>query len=320
MLGLAYTENKSFIRGQWDKSIVARFRQELDKPLAYFGLSGPEIRDFIDWGEYLGWKTVVEFLSGGSDREQQLRQINKLKTNMNLQRLAGSWELRKGSLEDIILNGYDIDGNQPKLLSIPESGAPKMKYDLHNWDFQSGIGYLGTLDIARRRLDAIRRCIELQRDHRFIFFITLNVRHTLREELSNFLVGRSFGSVEENSRKTLEWYSQRGSADQTDRYRLKAVLPLIVRDFAQNFSFDCNCYPPLYYEGYNNSYLIHFAFILTPSLSVLPSHSKQSMEEVIDFPFVEVIKGEFTLPELQHPNLDKSRAERLINSVLNPAT
>ena len=317
MLDLAYTENKRAIRGQWDKAIIAKFYHELGHHLSYFGLPGPDIRDFIDWREYLGWKTAVELITNGPNRTEQLRRANKLKTNMNLQRLAGTWELRKGSLEDIVVNGYDADGNLPKLLSIQQTGIPKMRYDLHNWDFQSGLGYIGgSLDVARKRLDAIKRCIELQRDCPFLFLITLNVRHGLGDEFTKYLVGHSRTLVDEYSTETLNWYAVRSSTDNTDRYRLKAAFPLIVRGYAESNSFDCYCYPPLSYAGHN-AHLMHFAFVLKPALSVLPTHSRQTREEVISFPFLEAKDGNIIAASLQHPNLNLHEAIILISKVLD---
>ncbi len=63
MLRLATTDNKIAIRRNWDKPIINSFYQQIGRRLSYFGLPGPDIKDFLDWGEFLGWKTGIEFIS-----------------------------------------------------------------------------------------------------------------------------------------------------------------------------------------------------------------------------------------------------------------
>jgi len=72
MLPLSVTENKQAIRQIWDKSIIRQFCKTIEKErLSYFGLPGPDIRDFHDWADYLDWKTGIELLNKGKNREEQ---------------------------------------------------------------------------------------------------------------------------------------------------------------------------------------------------------------------------------------------------------
>lgn len=307
MLSLAFTENKKSIRGKWDKEIIREFRKKVNKKLDYFGLPGPDICDFLDWENYLGWKTGIELVSTKSNKTQrdfQLRRVNQLQTNVMLSGFSENWELRRGEIEDIILNGTDIDGNKPALLIAEYNKAPCMKYDLHNWDFQGGL-YTNRQNESKR-IEAIKQCIKLQRDHHFLFLLTLNVRHTLGEELSTYLNGAA-GEIDSNKHKeVLKWYSNRGSNDNTERYRLKAVVPLFIRQIAQVNSFDCFCYPPLYYEG-KKEHLLHFVFELSPKKTVLPAFSQQKTYAVIELPLIIVENGQFILASLQHPHHCKKR-------------
>src|SRR6266496_2118736 len=106
MLPLSHTPNKVAIRQNWDKSIISDFSTNIGKKLSYFGLPGSDIADLIDWKDYLDWRTGVEFVSpNGQATEEQRRKINELQTNIMLKGLSSNWELRRGSLEDIVING-----------------------------------------------------------------------------------------------------------------------------------------------------------------------------------------------------------------------
>jgi hypothetical protein len=225
------------------------------------------------------------------------------------------WELRRGSLEDIVLDGVDIDGEPPKLLVI-ENKTLRMKYDLHNWDFQGGFAYKSKTEA--RRIQALKRCIELQKNHPFLLLLTLNVRHTLGSELSRYLSGTGNETYSIKHQTVLKWYSERTARDYTEHYRTKAVVPLFIRQVAHVNSFDCYCYPPLYYQGWKE-HLLHFVFILTPQGTSLPSFSKQRIGEVIELPLIEVQDGNFEPASLQHPGCHRKNALELLAKHRLPA-
>ncbi len=303
MLPLASTQNKEAIRRRWDKPIIAKFSRSIKKPLDYFGLPGPDIRDFHDWGKYLGFKTGIEVVTKrGKVVEEQLRKVNALETNVILDGFSENWQLRRGFLENIILDGVDIDGNAPALLATEGTKNPRMTYDLHNWDFQGGLGYKSKGEA--KRIQALKRLIELQRAHPFLLLLTLNVRHTLGTELSRYLTGIGNETYSRKHQRILKWYSERKAIDSTEHYRTKATVPLFIRQIAHINSFDCYCYPPVYYEGWKE-HLLHFVFTLTPQGTTLPAFSKQQLGQVVEMPLVEVHSGKFVLASFQHPGCRK---------------
>jgi len=301
MLELATTDNKIAIRTNWDKPIISDFYQLIGRKLSYFGLPGPDIRDFVDWREYLGWKTGVELISARSQNQnKQKMKINRLQTNIMLQGFNNEWELRRGALEDIVLEYTDVDGKTPAKLILESGRRPRMEYDLHNWDFQGGLGYRTKKGEEAKRIEAIKACIALQKNHAFIFFLTLNVRHTLGDELMIYLEDQA-GEIQSNEHKEiLHWYAQQGAIHGTEHLRLKAVVPLFIRKIAEVYSFDCFCYPPIYYEGWKE-HLIHYAFILSPKRTVLPSFSSQNIIRVIEMPIMHAKNGIIQLSDQQHP-------------------
>jgi hypothetical protein len=82
-------------------------------------------------------------------------------------------------------------------------------------------------------------------------------------------------------------------------------------------SFDCYCYPPVYYEGWKE-HLIHFVFKLIPQGTVLPWFSKQPLGDVIDLPLLEMKNGKLTLPNNQHPNFDKNKIKKILADLKLP--
>jgi hypothetical protein len=301
MLGLATTDNKVAIRRTWDKPIINGFYQQIGRKLSYFGLPGPDIRDFIDWGEFLGWKIGVEFISARSqDQNEQKKKINKLQTNIMLQGFNNEWELRRGSLEDIVMEYTDIDGKKPAKLILEPGRKPRMEYELHNWDFQGGLGYRTKKGEEAKRIEAIKTCIALQKNHAFIFFLTLNVRHTLGDELMVYLEKQADELQSIEHKEILHWYAQQGTKHGTEHLRLKAVVPLFIRKVSEVHSFDCYCYPPIYYEGWKE-HLVHYAFILSPKRTVLPSFSSQNIDQVIELPIMHAKNGIIQLLDEQHP-------------------
>jgi hypothetical protein len=319
MLPLASTLNKTAIRQRWDKPIIVNFAQETGKRLAYFGLPGPDLKDILDWRDFLGWKTGIEYVpQNGSATIEQRQKINQLQTNIMLNRLNQEWELRRGSLEDIILNGADVDGNRPAFLVVERNQILGLRYDLHNWDFQGGIGYKSHTRSDSKRIEAIKRCIQLQRTHPFLFLLTVNVRHTLGEELSNYLTGQAKEIQSREHQSMLSWYASRGSSDYTEHYRLKAVVPLFIRQVAGVHSFDCYAYPPIYYQG-PKEHLLHFVFGLLPRGTVLPCFSNQQLTEVVEMPLVEMKEGEFTIPDQQHISFALEKAQWLLEHLGLPS-
>lgn len=318
MLPLAFTESKSVLRNSWDKPIIKSFHEETGRRLDYFGLPGPDIRDLIEWRDYLGWKTGVEFVEKGrsAEVEEQLRAVHTMQKNVMLHGLSSEWDLRKGSLEDIILEGVDIDGNPPARFTITPGKVARLSYDIHNWDFQGGLGYLNG-DNESRRLNAIRRCIELQKSHPFLFLLTVNVRHKLENEPSKYLTGQAREIASKRYQEILQWYASQGASTNTDRYRTKALVPLIVRQAAQFHSFDCFCYPVVYYTG-PKEHLLHFVFLLRPAGTMLPAFSNQPITDVIDLAMVAISGGQFQVVREKHPYWSYEDASSMLQELQMP--
>ena len=64
----------------------------------------------------------------------------------------------------------------------------RFSYDLVNLDFDGGLGYrsMRAHGTAKRTI-AIKKLFERQEGHSFILLLTINVRHTLGEEIQEYL-------------------------------------------------------------------------------------------------------------------------------------
>jgi hypothetical protein len=316
MLPLSHTPNKVAIRNSWDKPIISAFSHCLGRKLAYFGLPGSDIADLLDWREYLGWRTGIEYISStGNATDDQRRKINELQTNIMLKGLSSNWELRRGGLEDIVIEGTDVDGNRPARMVFERNKLIGMQYDIHNWDFQGGFGYKNNRSESKR-IRAIESCFRLQKNYSspFLFLVTFNVRHTLGSEIHRYLTDQEKELQTKKHKEILKWYSLRGSQEGTDRYRLKAVVTLYVRKIAEVQSIDCYCYAPIYYEGWKE-HLIHFVFKLNPQRTILPWFSAQPIGDVLDLPLLEMKDGILTLPSNQHPYFDKNKTKKILSDL-----
>lgn len=314
MLALSFTKNKIAIRQKWDKTIIAQFSDKIGKPLCYFGLPGTSIADLLDWREHLDWITGVEHYSRHADAKEQQKQlgaINTLQSMVMKHGLNQKWDLRRGELEDIILDGVDIDGVSPAKFTLSVRNLIS-NYDLHNWDFQGGLYKNNTGD--SHRIEAIKRCLKLQRHHPFLFLLTLNVRHTLGEELATYLSGVDAEVDSSPHKEMFAWYMKQTTKSRTEHYRLKAVVPLFVRQIAQTESFDTYVYPPIYYQG-QEEHLLHFVFLLSATRSALPTLSKQTTKDVVELPLVTLADGEFGIPNKQHPHFDRNASVQFISSL-----
>jgi hypothetical protein len=305
------TPNKATIRQKWDLPILISYADELGRKLAYFGLPGVETKDLLDWREVLGHRTGVELLhKSGARRQDELRAIDQLQLSIMLNHLDSDWQLLRGDIEDVILNGYDIDGTPPALNDGDVPHRRLYQYDLYNLDFLGGIGYADVRGESKR-IRAIRKLFDRQRGHDFLLLLTINVRDTVGGELSDYLCEVSEDYDDSELGATLHWYAETGRA--MKKYKLKAALPICLQEFARNCSFNCFCYPPLAYSGHN-ALLVHFVFQLgfVPGRN-FPVPRQQRVEELVNLPLVEVEGGGITVAGIQHPGFDHSQCEKSIS-------
>src|SRR5215208_2130579 len=99
------TPNKAKIRRSWDLPIIERWHTRLARPLSYFGLTGPELRDLRDWKQHVSIKTAVESLGKTkAQRKVADETIGRLLTNIMIHDISSGFQLLRGDIEDVIIN------------------------------------------------------------------------------------------------------------------------------------------------------------------------------------------------------------------------
>src|SRR2546423_5371213 len=103
------SSNKALVRRQWDLPIIEQWMKKLGHPLSYFGLPGPSISDLLDWRECLEYCTGVERLRKATEqRKEDLNTHRLILKNVMLNGIE-NFQLLRGQIEDVILDGTDLD-------------------------------------------------------------------------------------------------------------------------------------------------------------------------------------------------------------------
>jgi hypothetical protein len=331
-MSFADTKNKATIRRLWDRVVLESWRQKQKRDtLTYFGLPGPDICDLLDWKNVLDrLRSGVESL--GHTKQEQIKaqeDIGRLSTNLFIAGIGSGFQLLRGDIEDIIIDGLDHDGNRPQINDGRPAHAAHFEYDVVNLDFDGGIGYREASGAAKR-VTAIKKLFERQEGHSFVLFLTINVRDTMGSEIEDYLRGLQIRDRGPSWRDTLAWYLDR--ADGEREYKLKATVPSFIHAISEARVFQCMSRPPIAYEGYERAHMIHFAFELeamTPDgrSANLRGFSLQDDLDLIELPFLRCEDGQLRIASMQHPGFDYTRCstnlnflpEEIRDSILTPA-
>lgn len=302
----ADTENKAIIRRIWDRALLQRWIQKQQRSLlTYFGLPGPDVHDLIDWKDLLDrFRTGVESI--GRTKREQIKardEMGKLTTNLFIAGISSGFQLLRGDIEDIILDGLDSDGNRPQINDGRIAHIARFGYDLVNLDFDGGFGYKDGTGAAKR-VAALKKLFERQEGHSFLFFLTINVRDTMGDEIEDYLRGLRTRERGPNWQETLDWYLNRPDGERD--YKLKAIIPSFIEAIADVRVFRCRSHPPIAYEGHEHAHMLHFAFelqtvILNGRSANLRGFGPQDDSELISLPLIRCENGQLQFASKQHP-------------------
>ncbi|HZS02209.1 MAG TPA: hypothetical protein VFE37_26060 [Chloroflexota bacterium] len=294
--------NKNLLRRQWDAPILQAAVTSRGRKLTYFGLPGPAIEDLLDWKDLLATRTGVERLrSRAPEHEEDLERHRRLLRNLLVNGISDGFQLLRGEIEDIILDGSDASGMFPMLNDHAPPARMRFLYDLVNLDFTGGVGYRDKHGESKR-VRAIKKLFERQNGTGFVLLMTINVRDNLDDELTRYLHERGL-RADGDSAALLDWYAAR-SAGEKD-CKLKAVIPLFIRHVAELHLFACHAYPPVSYDGTGRNRMVHFAFDLTFEGGNFQAFSPQTTLDILRLPLMEV-RSERLVFGRQHDGFDYS--------------
>ena len=280
------TNNKERVRIEDTELIKKEFTKKKRK-LSYLGMPSEEILDILAWKDFFERCSAVEI-------DAHIR--NQLWLNIIKAGLDGKVSILFGDIEDILIKGKDGFKNQ---LQFP--------YDVVFLDCFGSILYP-----ELKRIKAITTLIEKQRGNQFLLLLTFNIRernycsHSIDEFLRKLELELSAYYLHDEKVKTkickvIDWYK---SDNTEEMYRYKLFTPYLIKTMAEERGFNVHVYPPIFYSGFNESPMIHFAFKLMPGEeSPTKEVSKQTVFDIINLNIKEASKGRVFVIKKQAPTL-----------------
>jgi len=302
------TENKIFIRQQWNKPIIKFLSKKINEKLIYIGLPSPEADDIIQWIDYI--KSVIAFQcryygkkSDPSQTREPILKLDDFLRTLERQGKIDNYVVYDGYLEEVVLKGYD---NSPNEIAF---NADKF-ITLFNLDFCNGIAspieYVDKKGNVQRifKFNAIQRLLEIQKSlsrmsNKFIFFLTVHCSYD-GKELQNFISNPPNDQIKNYLAQYMKLKGEKKNA---------GIVRLFVSHNIQTYfianSFSYHILPIIKYQGINNTPLLHFA-VLGVHSSPAPGgiDNFQSLDEIIKQKFITIngdqFENEFILNEEQH--------------------
>lgn len=283
----ATTENKERVRDEDTECIKKEFVRK-KRLLSYLGMPSGEIRDILAWRNYFGRYTAVEI---------DVQERNKIMLNAITNCLSDKIRILFGDIEDILITGKDKHDNK---LQFP--------YDVVFLDCFGTILYQ-----ELKRIKAITSLIEKQKGTPFLLLLTFNIRERnyctqsvnmtfdkLEKELSGFYLRDD--RKKKQIADIIAWYK----SDKTEEmYRQKLFTPYFIKTMAEERGFKVHAYSPIFYLGFNNSPMIHFAIRLTPEDEApTKAVSTQTIFDIINLNLKEASKGKVSVRKQQAPPLN----------------
>jgi len=257
------------------------------RKLSYLGMPSGEMRDILAWQDYIKRCTAVEI----DDKQRRELILNALRNN-----LYDKIKILFGDIERILVKGKDKFNNK---LEFP--------YDIVFLDFFGTILYK-----ELRRVKAINCLIEKQKGHSFLLLLTFNLKEKryskhaikktldkIKKDLLSFYV--SDDSLGTHTRHILDLYK---SDVTSEVYKQKLFVPYFIKSTAEKSGFKTHAYPPIFYVGFNNNPMIHFAFKLTSEpTSPTQAISDQSLIDIVNINIKKATKGRISVMREQMPHL-----------------
>ena len=246
------TIQKKVLRIQWCKSLIKFVHEKLKYKLIYLGLPGPQALDLLEWIDYI--EQVIAFQcrdypnpSSINQSRDKVLELEKKLRDFERQGKLTTFSLYDGYIEEVVLRGRDINGNQLSQNDV---------VTIYNLDFCNGITVpLKVKDDEGNiqecyKSDAIRRLLEIQRDissqtrcKKFIMFLTVH-SFFWDQEARNFIKQTESEVLKKYFSKIRSLHGWRQRIRQ-----LKAYIFDTVKRYFCNYDFTPEFLPVIYYKG-----------------------------------------------------------------------
>jgi hypothetical protein len=308
------TANKGIIRTRWSFPILQKYAQLIGRPLNYFGMPGPRVLDLIAWQSVLGIKSAVQIVRGGRQQnEEDSEAVSNILMNATNAGVSTQFQLLRGAVEDVILNGIDMDGAKPSLSQMQKGDRDRFTYDIFNLDFEGGIHYKAVStkrgNSGSLRLKALEKLFERQQGHDFLLFLTLNVRDTLGDEPIKYLLETADRCAHESVKAVVQWTVNLSEGNK--HVQLATWLPIYIKEQAENHQFACESLPPIVYEGCDHAKMVHFTFLCAyvPDRNLRVA-SPQGYPDLVALPILQAADDRLKPLLVQNPQSDATAIER----------
>jgi hypothetical protein len=199
-------------------------------------------------------------------------------------------------VEEILIKGRDKSNNK---LEFP--------YDLVFLDCFGALVYK-----ELKRIKAITSLIAKQKGNSFLFLITFNIRERkyckysvisvlskIQKELCGFYIHDDL--IKKRICDVIEWYKLEKT---NEMYRQKLFVPYFIKTTAEEYGFKIHAYSPIFYPGFNNSPMIHFAFKMISEIeSLTKAISEQTIIDLINLRIKEASGKRLFVRKEQAPSL-----------------
>ncbi len=263
------SEVKKIIRIKHDLCFIKKFCEDNSKKCKYFGLSGPDFYDILDWDDFIEKVLTVEY------NEEKIPILIK---NLHVNNL----ESRVNYIQDDIIK-----------LIIEEDPKIIYPYDLINFDFLGTFIYQYKLKFKKpkmERIEVFKKLIEYQYrflkvDESFLFFITLNSQR-----------GKDI-TIFENALKSLkrdynieevEWLISKKNKV-TQYQKIAYILPSLIFKSCLN-KFNLTNFKIIIYQGKKNI-MVHFCFYLKKVRGSYLNFSDINLKRLSDLPIILIQKS-----------------------------
>ena len=299
-MAFADSENKQAVRLAWDLPLLEVWSGRALRKLTYFGLPGPRMLDLIAWRAVLdARRTAIEELPKAPAKrdlaDDAAAQMVATALQMNL---SDGLQVMRGDVGEILTKGFDGFARRPLMSENGPAETSRFRYDLHNLDFDGGLGFINRTTGEAPRLDALRKLVERQRGFSFLLFLTVNVRNTVGPAIADYLDRLT----RQDPGGAISWYQARGAGEV--EHRLKAIVPLLMRNIAEANGFAMTCHPPVAYTGHASARMVHFVLELRAEDLIFAGVSHQSADEMLRLPMLEAVDGKIRPAGLQHEQCD----------------
>lgn len=293
MEGSFNSEQKNFIRENWNKPLLKFLTKRLNDKLIYLGLPSPKAEDILEWIDYI--KNVIAFqcreYGEASDEVQDRKGIDELNSLLNQlerDRLIDNYLVYDGYLEEVVLRGYD---NSPTRIDFGISDF----ITLYNLDFcnkiTSPIEFYdshGNLKTAYK-FDAISKLLQIQQSlsavsNKFVLFLTVHCSYD-GKELEHFIQNPPSKEVKIYINKC-----NKLSGHEKNARIVRLFFCYLIKQKFEAFGFTPKILPSLFYRGLGDTNLLHFTvFGISTQASVAGSVPVcQSLSQILNQKFISI--------------------------------